>query len=361
MKSEQTEIFKALSELIVSDPRRIKVLSEIMNAILHSHDLTGGELAGHIYREVEDSSIAQMLRRFYKNERVTWESFYAPLIEELLKTFREPLSYVLIDTTDVGSSHRAVVLSLAYHHRTFPLIWHVEPGVKGHTSEEVQCALLKKFSDHIHLKGTVIFLGDSEFSGVSVLDYVHHTLHWYYVCRAKPNWYVWLDEQTGHPLADLVPEPSYQIQQLEQVDYTSQHRFQTNIYAYWEPKYKDPLILLYHLPPGFHPRIHYYPRFWTEPLFGDCKEAGFRLNTSRLTLPERLERLFLACAASYIWMVALGAQVIVQGLRHWVDRSHRRTLSIFKIGWRWFKRQLKFQHIVPFSLTLPLQLVGIHL
>ncbi len=350
---ERNELFKKLAEYINSDPRRIEVLADIIHAILNSRSVNAGDLAAHIYREVQDTSIAQMLRRFYKNEHVTWETFYAPLIQEMLKSLPHSISYVLIDTTDVGSSHRAVVISLAYQNRSLPLIWHVEKGVKGHSSEEVQIELLKKLTQHIKLKGCVIFLGDSEFAGVSVLEYVDKELNWYYICRAKPARYVWIDDETGHPLADLVPEQNYEVKKLENVEYTTKYRFTTSIYACWEPRHKDPLILVYKLPPGLHPRYHYRIRFWTEPLFGDCKEAGFRLNTSRLKHPERLERLFLACAASYLWMISLGAQVITKELSRWVDRPHRRTLSIFKIGWRWFKQQLKFNRIVPFSLILP--------
>lgn len=353
MKKEQKEIFEKLSELIVSDPRRIRVLSEMIYAILYSRNLASGELAGQIGRDVKDSSIVQMLRRFYKNEHVTWEIFYAPLISELLKSYPDPISYLLIDTTDVGQNHRAVVLSLAYKKRSLPLIWHVEPGSKGHSSEKIQLKLLKKLTEYVQLKGTVIFLGDSEFSGVSVLNYVEQELNWYYVCRAKPSRYVWLDDETGHPLTDLMPKPGCSSKHLQQIAYTTKHLYQTDVFACWDPQHKDPLILLYHLPLNLHPRVQYRPRFFTEPLFGDCKEAGLRLNTSRLQHPQRLERLFLACAVSYIWMVALGAQVIHQGLSHFVDRSHRRTLSIFKTGWRWFKRRCKLHKFVPFSLQLP--------
>ncbi|MCB0197534.1 MAG: hypothetical protein KDJ65_36650 [Anaerolineae bacterium] len=92
-------------------------------------------------------------------------------------------------------------------------------------------------------------------------------------------------------------------------------------------------------------------------MFGDCKEGGFRLNTSRLRQPDRLSRLFLAVALAYLWMLCLGAQVIADGLADCVDRSHRRTLSIFKTGWRWFKRQIKLGATVLIDLKLPFHFV----
>ena len=69
--------------------------------------------------------------------------------------------------------------------------------------------------------------------------------------------------------------------------------------------------------------------------------------------PVLLSRLFLAAAASYLWMVCVGAQAIANHTADQVDRSQRRTLSIFKIGWCWFKRQIKLQRLVPFDLHLP--------
>jgi len=44
---------------------------------------------------------------------------------------------------------------------------------------------------------------------------------------------------------------------------------------------------------------------------------------------------------------------ICEGVADLVDRSNRRTLSIFKTGWRWFKRQIKLGHVVPIYLALP--------
>lgn len=355
-------MFKSLAGWIKSDIRRIAVLTDIVYALLNSRSISGGDLAAHIFRDVNDPSIMQMLRRFYKNEYVTWETFYVPLVQELLKTLPHRLKYVLIDTTDVGSKHRMITISLAYKGRSFPLIWHVEPGVKGRSKDEIQLELLVKLKEHISLKGCVIFLGDSEFSSVLVLKYVKEELNWYFTCRVKPSHlFVENDEteggdETKQPLSSLVPKAGCKPETRLNVGYTAKHRFKANIYACWEKGHKEPLVLVYHLPPAFLPRPHYQPRFWIETLFGDCKEGGLRLNNTRLEHPERIARLFLTCAIAYIWMIVLGANVIKAGLSKYVDRSHRRTLSVFKIGWRWFKRQLKLDKLVEFTLQFPAEL-----
>ena len=351
---ERQTVRGQLRQWIKDDARRLAVYADLMIAIPLSRSLQSPDLAENIIRDVQDQSIAQMLRRFYMNEAITWETHYAPLLQPLFEQLDPDAYYLVADTTDVGQDHRALVLSLAYHQRCLPLIWHVEPGSKGHTTEDVQVELIQRLYPHFQPDKPVIFLGDSEFDGVKVQQRLG--LHnWYYVCRTSPSLYVYPEgEDAGFPIGDLAPESGVSPQQLENVEFTTEHRYgPISCFTCWEEPHPDPLLLIYHLPPGWDPRETYDPRFWTEPLFGDCKEHGFRLNTSRLRHPDRLSRLFLIVAAAYLWMVCLGVQVICQDLADWVDRSNRRTLSIFKTGWRWFKRQIKLGRIVLFHLTLP--------
>jgi hypothetical protein len=354
MLEERQKVHEQLCQWIEEDPRRLAILADLMIAIPLSRSLQSQDLAENIIREVQDQSIAQMLRRFYKNKAITWETLYLPLIKRLLAHLDLAVYYLLADTTDIGQKHRALVLSLAYHKRSLPLIWHVEPGSKGHTTEDQQVELLQRLQAHFQPDKLVIFLGDSEFDGIKVQRQLDGQ-GWYYVCRTSPTLYVYPDGlEDGFPMGDLAPQPDAPAQQLDNVAFTTKHRYgPLSCFACWEAPHTQPLLLVYHLPPGWPPRQTYELRVWTEPLFGDCKEAGFRLNTSRLKHPDRLSRLFLAVAATYLWMVCLGVQAIRDGVADLVDRSNRRTLSIFKTGWRWFKRQIKLGHTVLIYLTLP--------
>jgi hypothetical protein len=357
---QKEEVQRQLEEWIETDPRRLAILAELIVALPLSRSVQSGDVASNIVRDVQDESIKQMLRRFYMNEAITWEAFYWPLVERVVKSLHVPAYYLLIDTTDVGNEHRTVVLSLAYQNRSLPLIWVTEKGKKGHTSEAVQVALLHKLSTQFKPTRPVIFLGDSEFDGVPLQDKLNE-LDWFYVLRTSPNFYIYPPHAPdGIRLGDLVPAVDSPEQTLRQVRFTDKHRFgPLDCFACWESPHTEPLILIFHLPQqwGYSARTTYKTRFWTEPLFRDFKEGGFRLSTSRLDDSDRIDTLFLALSASYLWMVSLGAALIATGHSSLVDHSSHRTLSIFKTGWRWFKRELKLGNLFLFQLILPKHIV----
>ena len=84
----------------------------------------------------------------------------------------------------------------------------------------------------------------------------------------------------------------------------------------------------------------YKRRMWIEEMFGDFKKHGFDLESSHLRHFLRLSRLTLLVAFIYVWLVALGSQIIKRGQRRLVDRADRRDLSIFRIGLRIVERWL---------------------
>jgi hypothetical protein len=53
---------------------------------------------------------------------------------------------------------------------------------------------------------------------------------------------------------------------------------------------------------------------------------------------ERLSRLTLAVALLYVWLMSIGTRTVRVGLRNVVDRTDRRDLSIFQIGFRFIER-----------------------
>ena len=49
----------------------------------------------------------------------------------------------------------------------------------------------------------------------------------------------------------------------------------------------------------------------------------------------------------YLWLVGMGQYVADNDLADEVDRSDRRDLSFFRLGWDWLQRRLTFDDPLP--------------
>jgi hypothetical protein len=96
----------------------------------------------------------------------------------------------------------------------------------------------------------------------------------------------------------------------------------------------------------------YRRRMWIEEMFGDMKKHGFDLEASHLRHFLRLSRLTLAVCLLYLWLVAMAEYVIISHQAHEVDRTDRRDLSLFRLGWDFVERRLALFDPIP-SVAIP--------
>jgi len=127
----------------------------------------------------------------------------------------------------------------------------------------------------------------------------------------------------------------------------------------WGVGEKAPICLISNLTGAQQPHLVYERRFWIETLFGSCKSRGFGLARTHLTIPEQIDRLILAIAIATYMTLGLATHLVLTKQTHRVDRSDRRDLSLFQIGWRWLHRLLALNRLqelkIEFSwnFTLP--------
>jgi len=173
--------------------------------------------------------------------------------------------------------------------------------------------------------------------------------HWKYVLRQKASHLVRLEGQDWQPFGDLI-EKAGQSFWFERALLTQKHAYKVNLLAHWMPGEKEPWLLATNLPTRKAALATYRRRMWIEEMFGDFKQHGFDLESTHLRHVLRLSRLTLAVALLYVWLVSFGSQVIKKGQRPLVDRSDRRDLSIFRIGYNMVERYLT--NCRPLSIRL---------
>jgi hypothetical protein len=119
---------------------------------------------------------------------------------------------------------------------------------------------------------------------------------------------------------------------------TAKEIYPVNLLVHWEVGEKEPWCLATNLPDLPMALRFYRRRMWIEEMFGDLKKHGFDLERTMLRHFERLSRLTLAVALLYVWLMSIGTRTVRDGLRNVVDRTDRRDLSIFQIGFRFIER-----------------------
>ena len=130
------------------------------------------------------------------------------------------------------------------------------------------------------------------------------------------------------------------------MDRKASHR--VNLVTVWDRKEPEPWLLITNLTDAKKASETYAERFWIEEMFSDHKSRGLNLESTRLTDPDRIERLLVAVTLAYLWIMEVGALVVIRGQWRQVDnRGAKRSVSLCQIGLRWLKEQMNLGLLPP--------------
>jgi len=294
---------------------------------------------------IQKASIERRLSRFLHNAAVRALAWYEPVARRLLAQAAATLGEVrlLLDTMPVHHRAQVVIVSLAFRHRALPLAWTWVRHGKGHSSAFKQQALLARVRRWIPEGTRVLVVGDSEFGGVSLIRQLE-AWGWEYVLRQKGGIRVYLTEERRWLFLEQGMVAPGQTYWYPDVLLTEAHRHPCHLVVRWEPGEDEPWFLATSLAGPRQALRAYRRRMWADEMHRDLKSHGFHLDKTHIWDWRVLSRLFLALALLYVWHVAVGTEVIKRGRRYWVDRRHRRTLSIFRIGYDSLQRYLALGH-----------------
>ena len=93
---------------------------------------------------------------------------------------------------------------------------------------------------------------------------------------------------------------------------------------------------------------YYRKRFKIETLFKDFKTEGFNLDKSKMTDPQRLNRLIIICALAYLGLIGMGVAIFAK--KSWIKRVYKvqkDTLNLFTHG------KKLYQYLIKNDLQIP--------
>lgn len=334
----RSHLGQVLPELAEEEAAWLENLSLLVSAIVGAKEVTQHALATQMPLAAQDTSLAQRQRRWLMNERIAIGAVYAPLIAPFVAAMSHSSVPLILDTTALGADCHLLTVSLAYQRRAVPLVWQAGEGKRGHTRAARQQALLAQVARLTPATSDRIVLGDGEFSSVALLRWLDEQ-GWSYALRGAGDTLIEVEGE-WHRLDSLGVQAGETLW-LEGVRFTQAAYGPVNVLLRWDAAHERLLAIVSNLPLPEEVSYWYRQRFWTEPFYGDVKGHGFDLQRCRLRHPARLERLFLAVALAYLWLLFLGSLALASGLAKLVDRTDRRDRSLFTLGRHWLLRLLK--------------------
>lgn len=332
---------------------RLTNLILIMMGIFQGRSVQLDHIARKTPVRAKKHSLVRRFQRWLTNPAVRVRPWYEPFARDILyAASRGGTAHLILDTTKVAFGHRLLMVSVAYQGRSLPVAWVWDRGAKGRTTTAKQIKLLVYVQrDLLPLDCQVSLVGDCEFGNPLLIEYVQ-SWGWEYALRVSGH-FQFMPKGTGtwqrldeHPLerGDKV--------WYGQVVLTQASAYPTNLVLYWDPKEKEPWFLATNQPTPHAALRLYRRRMWIEEMFGDMKGHGFDLESSHLRHFLRLSRLTLAACLLYLWLIGIAEHVVMAGLSGEIDRTDRRDLSLFRLGWDFIERRLALFDPIP-DVRLP--------
>jgi hypothetical protein len=316
---------------------RLVNLAAVALGILGSKSLQVGQILTSLPVQGARDSRKKRVQRFLKKAGVTVDVYYQPLAQRILRRLVSGGArvHLTLDRTE-WNAFNILYVCVGWRGRALPLLWRMlAPGASSFAEQEEVLAVVASW---LPQGARVLLLGDREF-GTGVL--AQWALHqgWGVCLRLRAHEYVC---QTGGLYFEMLPLmlPG-QRRFWPRVAFTQKHAVTgLNLAMYWAPTAAEPWYLITTEPTCKLACASYQKRFRIEDMFKDFKNngRGFGLELTGIRHTDRLERLLLALALVYTWLLLGGAYAIASGQHYLVDSVRRPTLSVFQTGLRFVMR-----------------------
>lgn len=373
------ECCQAVDGLLPEEPApERKALGALVCGVVHAESAQLSRASAAVPGEAQDRSKQRRAQRLVSNDRLDIARAQRRLVARVLHGRRGRIDLLLDATTTGATAHQAgtvtLLLALRWHGRAVPLVWQSwtadEPDQHWNQAIPRLCAAVaEQLPDGVE----VVLLADRGLGNVA-LARTARDLDWHFLFRVQRRTRVRLPDGTVREIGSLVPrpprgQPRQQGEPLGCIDDAAvgparskhgatwvsdwQQALPTNVIALPNPHdADDPWLLITDLHASPARCREYRRRTQEEELFRDLKSFGWQWQSSRLRLPDRVDRLLLVLALATLWIDALAHHVLRHGLRHWLEDRSRHCYSYFQLGLRWLRRCLALDLPLPCILKL---------
>lgn len=294
---------------------------------------------------------------------------FAPWLRWILDCWKGRLLALALDATTLRDQFTILSISVVYRGNAIPVAWKILPGNRAHAWEPEWERLLALLQPAIPADMLVLVLTDRGLYSPALFRKIQ-ALHWHPFMRISRNGsFRPSDQRNFRSLATFAAYSGLYWCGAGTV--SQQTPVEATLLAFWEQEAKEPWYILTDLPPEVAQACWYALRSWIEQSFRTIKRAGLLWHHSKMTKPERAERLWLPLSLSMFWLMSVGtaadeqeiiaatvpAELPPTGLptcqtltqERPLPPAPKRKLSVFRRGWLTTLTTLLSHRVVKFS------------
>jgi len=352
------ESFQVLLErnvpLSSSQNQRIR---QLCLAVLLAGNTYLSQLARWLPHTNQQDSRVQWIRRLLQAPYLTQEIVYQPLIKQALQNYKAKTLHLIMDRSPLHPPDTDLLsLNLYFRRRAIALAWEIIPH--GSSNLAMQQRLVERVKPLLPAHTPTVFHGDNEFGGMPFLHYLRQQ-SWQLILGQSAKNYYRLSPTATWQLLGTLPVTATRAVYLQAIELTKKHTYgPLNLYAFYQPRFSkkrrkhDITYCATTLPITPTLRCTGRHRWGVECFYKDYKSAGWAIDRSKLTHPQRCLGLLTILGVAHLWTTCLGRWLCKTGQRKLVDSKSQRHLSLFRLGWDWLVHQYRTGLPCPALLTL---------
>jgi hypothetical protein len=252
----------------------------------------------------EPLSNVTQVRRIIRDERITLESVYYPLIAHLLSEMTTDVLYLTMDESSHGTDYQLFQVGLATDGISLPLGFLIY-GSNDAWAEDAR-DLLRTLARYLPAHMQIVLLADRIHTGEPFLACLEE-LGWDFVFRAPSDTFVELPKHGWKTLKTVYKQRNNgRFFNNVRVWKGNQRRANISIYKYARKGFRTTTWYIISSLPACKERFAEYAcRWWQECTFKDLKSALFQWERGRVIAPERVEVLLIgvSCAIWAMWLL----------------------------------------------------------
>lgn len=296
-------------------------------------------VAEALYWLGKPATVERRLERWIANPHLDWQKACQALARWVLGSLvaGHPQIVLLVDETSLRDKLRVMAVSLAYRGRAIPLAWwcyradHWPLGQR-----QLITTLLDWVAPGVPAGARVLVQADRGLGTDCELLRNIQDRGWHFLVRVQSQVKLRLERGESLAFGDLIRRPG-QAWTGPVTAFKKAGGLACRAIACWSCGHAQPWLLLTNDPDA--QAVWYGWRMWEELGFRDFKSYGWGWHKSRVWNPEHANRLWLAMALAYAWILSLGTQgKHLKEVRPQVVGTKEAHYSLFRVGLRVLSR-----------------------